>query len=58
MSGSLPSSSDLLNTATTLKGGMEVLNNQVDSTRNKLNEEKANAERERKLAEGVRPAHM
>ncbi|XP_060786974.1 laminin subunit gamma-2 [Neoarius graeffei] len=52
MSGSLPSS-DLLKTATTLKGGLEVLNNQADATRKKLTEEKTNAERERELAEKV-----
>ncbi|TSO57285.1 Laminin subunit gamma-2 [Bagarius yarrelli] len=53
MSGSLPSSSDLLKTATSLKGGLKVLDNQVDLTRTKLTEEKANAERERELAERV-----
>ncbi|XP_017326854.2 laminin subunit gamma-2 [Ictalurus punctatus] len=53
ISGSLPSSSDLLKTATALKGGLEVLNNQAVSTMNKLTEEKTNAERERELAEEV-----
>ncbi|KAK2860991.1 hypothetical protein Q7C36_005157 [Tachysurus vachellii] len=50
---SLPSSSNLLKTATMLKGDVEGLNNQVNLTRNKLTEEKANAERERELAEEV-----
>lgn len=36
-----------------LKGDLEGLNNQVNLTRNKLTEEKANAERELKLAEEV-----
>ncbi|XP_053089765.1 laminin subunit gamma-2 [Pangasianodon hypophthalmus] len=53
MSGSLPSSSDLLKAATTLQGGLEGLDTQVQSTRNKLTEEKTDAERERKLAEEV-----
>ncbi|KAG7329883.1 hypothetical protein KOW79_006105 [Hemibagrus wyckioides] len=50
---SLPPSSNLLKTATTLKGGLEVLNNQADSIRNKLTEEKGNAEREWNLAKEV-----
>ncbi|XP_017541872.1 laminin subunit gamma-2 [Pygocentrus nattereri] len=53
MSASLPPSSDLLTTATTLKGGMEGLKAQADLTMDQLTKDKKDAERYRKLAEEV-----
>ncbi|KAI5103910.1 laminin subunit gamma-2 [Silurus meridionalis] len=53
MSASFPSSADLLKSVTTLKGDLDDLNIQLDSTSDKLTKEKTNAERERKLAEQV-----
>ncbi|KAF5900958.1 laminin subunit gamma-2-like, partial [Clarias magur] len=53
LTGSLPPSTDLLKTASTLKGGLEVLNSQADAAMKKLMNEKANAERDLKQAEEV-----
>uniref|UniRef100_A0A4W4EDL9 Laminin subunit gamma 2 n=1 Tax=Electrophorus electricus TaxID=8005 RepID=A0A4W4EDL9_ELEEL len=50
MSASLAPSSDVLKTATKLRGGLEGLKTKADSTMNQLTKEKKNAEREQTLA--------
>ncbi|XP_066537754.1 laminin subunit gamma-2 [Hoplias malabaricus] len=53
MSASLPPFSDVLSTATQLKGGMEGLKAQADASINQITKENKNADKDLKLAEEI-----